>query len=188
MSDAILIPGDVPGLLSKGAPIVLREDVFHEWGSFAAGDIGVVHRVGEEAIEVAVWNAEHGSAILDVPDSALALDLRDEAGVDRALRWLAERVGMTSSLSSPAWNRYHVDRASPGGRLSARPTEHTVTLWEVLHSNGRDGRQCLAELPAGWAAGRRVCVPALASIPSTAPMRICSRWSQSACMWRGGPR
>jgi hypothetical protein len=46
-TEPIVLPGDIPGLLSKGAPIVLADDVFHEWGSYEKGDAGVVHRVGE---------------------------------------------------------------------------------------------------------------------------------------------
>lgn len=101
--EPITLPGNIPGLLARGAPVVLREGVWHEWGEYDAGDSAVVHRVGEESIEVAVWGERHGSALLDVLDSSLSLDLRDPAGVDRALRWLAERTGLRTGLGAPSF-------------------------------------------------------------------------------------
>lgn len=85
MRDDLLLPGDIPGLLRRGSPVVDR-----------AGAAGVVARMIE-----AVWGTQAVVAMRlemyrhDLAD--LRLDVAYEAGRDRAVRWLAERVGLDAS-------------------------------------------------------------------------------------------
>jgi hypothetical protein len=61
-------------------------------GSYWAGDPGdrgVVHRVGQESIEVSIHNEMNGDALIGVADTDLALDLTDATGRAHAAWWLA---------------------------------------------------------------------------------------------------
>jgi hypothetical protein len=94
MNGRITLPGDVPGLLGHGSPIV--------WD--AAEVAGLVLDNGDESAAVA-WTDGGISAVEDdVPLTELQLDLSDEAGVDRAARWLAEQFAAGRRSEGRHWS------------------------------------------------------------------------------------
>ena len=100
------LPGDIPGLLRRGCPVVhpaygrglvdIRSD-----GEMVVRDEHGLTRWTEGADPKRV-----------VGGLWWALDLTDEAGVDRAARWLAERVDLAQGVTAPVWEPSHWRAAS----------------------------------------------------------------------------
>jgi hypothetical protein len=84
------LPGTIPNLLRRGSPVVYTLD-----GSNARG-ILTGYVTGSDACPLDVsWDG--GVISRRCPHAEVALDLTDEAGMDRAARWLAEAVGLDAS-------------------------------------------------------------------------------------------
>lgn len=117
---ATTLPGTIPGLLRRGAPVLAavgpRPPALPA-GMIAADAIvaglvqtrpGVVVDVAGSPSHavVALEATRKEDASLDwLPRVALALDLTDPAGCDAAARYLAERVGLAVGSTAPRWTR-----------------------------------------------------------------------------------
>jgi hypothetical protein len=85
------LPGSLPGLLRRGAPVVL-------------GGFGVVNGrifLGERHDLFAVTGDDDTPRLWG--KALVALDLTDPAGMDIAARWLAEKVGFKLEATAPSW-------------------------------------------------------------------------------------
>jgi hypothetical protein len=152
-AEAIVLPGDIPGLLRRGAPVVgarprarvrpgLVMDVHPPRGGLDAWttitmDAGDHRRVPKAKI---------------VRQADLSLDLRDEAGADRALRWLAGQHQHTFALHG--WRRCPQRSA-----WAIEDRDGFMVAWDAVGGRGHWGGLSL------WF-GK---VPALASIPLDDP-------------------
>jgi hypothetical protein len=113
LTGAPTLPGDLPGLLRPGSLVTDGED-YGVVVCFMAGhgyddeaDLDEDHDGAWPTVLVA-WNRCGSDS--ETPEwvtvDELTLDLTDEAGRDRAARWLAERVGETDyGITAPAWSR-----------------------------------------------------------------------------------
>jgi hypothetical protein len=90
---AITLPGDIPGLLRRGCPVVVA-------------DVGAtLVWTDDESAEVYVLDTDDDDhtfgQVESMPVQMVALDLSDEAGADRAARWLGEHKGVTAGKCCP---------------------------------------------------------------------------------------
>jgi hypothetical protein len=150
MSEPILLPGTIPGLLRRGSPVV----------GIHTGAIGVVAAVSEGG--VSSWSSERRDPGVEVASpgsrsystaalTAVGLDLTDITGRLHAALWLAERLGVDCDAGAPVWayigeGRWHLRGAS--------------TLGVYFGPNNVDG-----DSPAHRSRG----VPALAELPRKNP-------------------
>jgi hypothetical protein len=144
--EPITLPGDIPGLLRRGAPVFIDD-----------------HRLDGPDVVLRMMGAEADVACTDLPHRhpwwtrlglhRLSLDLRDEAGVDRAARWLVERTEphVRVRVTAPRWEGIGERRWTLDGRIHFHPK------W------GDDSGEPMAPT------GRTLHVPALASIPVDHP-------------------
>lgn len=94
---AITLPGDIPGLLRRGAPL---------------------RYYGYRAVAVTdpcdgVLLLSDGVSLVKSGHFFVALDLYAPAGRDIAVRWMVEKLGMTVGLTAPVFN--YIDGAVTGG-------------------------------------------------------------------------
>jgi hypothetical protein len=156
-SDRILLPGDIEGLLRRGSPV-----------AHTTGAVDNPRRlVRVEAIVAAIVEGSHASVCYeqeyvpvqedDVDLSDLSLDLTDEAGADRAARWLAEQVGIPQ-------HGYRGIRLAAAGVAFVRnhPIGWTLHTWNVNHY------RAFVDSDRGLM-GAVTVVPALASIDPADP-------------------
>jgi hypothetical protein len=143
----LTLPGDIPGLLRPGCPVIV-DGLDH--------GVAITHVYGEERGDlIDIGRITRGDrTVLDceMPIAAVALALTDEAGADRAARWLAERLGMRSGATSGRWS---------GCRHDGFP------FWR-LDTQEDDVRMFGAEYQQGWE-DQGMVVPALASIDLAHP-------------------
>jgi NAD(P)-dependent dehydrogenase (short-subunit alcohol dehydrogenase family) len=99
-TEPITLFGDIPGLLRRGCPVWHGRDAEHPGRETIVID---VDDEGGPALCVNDYSSDYGAQMYDL--AALSLDLRDEAGVDRAVRWLAERMGLRLWLGAPTFRR-----------------------------------------------------------------------------------
>ena len=96
MSALVTLPGDIPGLLRRGAPViiggaqVLMTEAYKQGQSLRAcfdqyASTFPLQEMEPEAFEIA------------------ELDLSEPAGRDIAARWMAERLGMGIGLTAPGF-------------------------------------------------------------------------------------
>lgn len=118
MAADLTLPGDIPGLLRRGCPVV---GTYTGARGVVVEDVRIHPELGPGVRASTGFEASFGRL------KALALDLSDEAGRDRAVRWLAERVG----LDAPAGLLWY--RCSQGWRL------YTLYTWRsfIEHEDDR---------------------------------------------------
>ncbi len=81
---AVTLPGTLPGLLRRGAPVVAANDIVHRRRTYAPeGHPGVV----VERDDCWVTCRFSGGFCSPIRPDCLALDLTDSAGRDIAVRW-----------------------------------------------------------------------------------------------------
>jgi hypothetical protein len=120
------LPGSLPGLLRRGAPVLMACDHTEDPGDYPAGSTGLVGhlRVGpRQSAAVIRWD----SALRDdceIPLGWLALDLTDPAGMDIAARFLAEQKGAKVSGNAPAWELVAFDGKSSTWHLTVTALSH----------------------------------------------------------------
>jgi len=168
MDQNLTLPGDIPGLLRRGAPVVVR------LGHTTTTVRGVVVLEGGSVFDIwEVWSGGDDGEMTDVQLRQVSLDLSDEAGRDRAARWLAERLGLVAGATAPRWVQYYLDPKDPVGAAwrPYRPATDMV-IYELTTAAGLLGHQFFAKpLPADWRmTERRHVVPALADIDPTDPL------------------
>lgn len=95
MSALVTLPGDIPGLLRRGA-ILRWEEATHRWlftGQRPGGPCAVALTSGyHDAFVEPAWYHEFG------------LDLSEPAGRDIAVRWIAEKLGVETGLTAPMFD------------------------------------------------------------------------------------
>jgi hypothetical protein len=169
--DPITLPGDIPGLLRRGAPVVVdRFDGYDTVGRVHAPGAGGNTSTADQAC--VIRTDANGWARADhLPLGRLCLDLRDEAGVDRALRWLGEAVPLRPQRQARPQDPFRPE-ADPAavlrgiGLLWVRKGHRS---WHLLTAGVAEH---VAFAPPGvdaWQDEHRVDVPALASIPLDHP-------------------
>lgn len=155
MDSRLLLPGSIEGLLARGSPVVI---IAGPWAHLYPGMSGFWLPCGVGPSLVAFGTeADQGWGLAAFRDPAdVALDLRDPAGVDRAARWVAEKLGMDVPTTAPAWVRGH----------------ERVQAWALQHVNGGmigfdtiGGRG-----PWGGSMLTYTIIPALASIDLADPL------------------
>jgi hypothetical protein len=92
-----LLPGSLPGLLARGCPVV--------YTSGPTPIRGIVTGYAPAVSDAPDVSWDGGVISRSMLPSALALDMDDPAGMDRAARWLAERVGLVCGATAPEWRR-----------------------------------------------------------------------------------
>jgi hypothetical protein len=152
---AITLPGDIPGLLRRGSPVVRTTDEGTRFGVVVDADPAFARSV------VVTWEAtpRHDAESDFLPRASMSLDLTDEAGADRAARWLVERTGphVRVRVTAPRWEcigerRYSLDRRvffhplfgddptdpDPQGPVTlSGPTHHVPALASIDPSDPR---------------------------------------------------
>jgi hypothetical protein len=91
-----------------------------------AGAAGVVHRVDQEGIEVAMYDAEQGDALVSALDTDLTLDLSDVTGRWHAARWLDAHEAYDTVMAPD--ERWAYTRAQLGEDLDAEGQAHLAAL------------------------------------------------------------
>ncbi len=93
------LPGTLPGLLQPGCPVVWL-DCVHERNDPCTGWCVAAPRAArfDAGHCAAVFAGDDYVYFVAIDRLALALDLSRPEGVDRALRWLAGRLGLDCSL------------------------------------------------------------------------------------------
>jgi hypothetical protein len=120
------LPGSLPGLLRRGAPVVYT----HRGETHSAIVLDEEDMSNESEPDRRCFGI-HGGPCGNMWLAELALDLTDPAGMDIAARWLAEKVGLTVRSTAPRWERS--DRA---GSQSSNPKD--PAFWWLAGSGLRD--------------------------------------------------
>jgi hypothetical protein len=145
----LFLSGSIPGLLRRGAPVVPTES--GDWPDFGPdsprrGVVVAVCRPG--LVVVGVQYREYGGDGTSCPIDRLSLDLTDPAGVDVALRWCAERLGIAGR---PAWWRWDTGEVGWAiGRSAgvAYGTAHVFPIRQYDVAIERIGGQTWRTVPA----------------------------------------
>lgn len=154
--EPITLPGDIPGLLARGAPVRVMPGA---WGDRAG-----LFLPAEPVAQVAFSTlpSHQGWGLMPVRDPAtLSLDLRDPAGADRALRWLWSRASdRPLRMGAPVWLWDGTAQVS-----------HRWALWieEQPCLTTQRGRTKAVFATPDSRNGAATLVPALASIPLDHP-------------------
>lgn len=101
------LSGTITDLLQRGSPVVYYRPARDPgWCLIRDGFETVVVRTETRGETSAPWvqiAVEGGNEWR--PAASFALDLRDPAGVDRALRWLGQKLDQPPTISAPMWER-----------------------------------------------------------------------------------
>jgi hypothetical protein len=136
-TEPITLFGDIPGLLRRGCPVWHGRDAEHPGRETIVID---VDDEGGPALCVNDYSSDYGAQMYDL--AALSLDLRDEAGVDRALRWLAERM-KCDTRGGLSWGRaFDLPHWTMAG-----PPKGNDHAWSLTFGPGRGGVEALASIP-----------------------------------------
>lgn len=104
MTTTPTLPGTLPGLLQPGAPVIFTVEHITASGWLVSRPAWWTS-VGIDGDYCAMVD-DSSNEVRTVHISSLALDLSRPEGVDRALRWLGERLGLPAGPLPPWLDRY----------------------------------------------------------------------------------